>query len=40
MNIAGGFKKENIVIIYADSSFARLDSIDFMRFVGLEMWMP
>ena len=36
MNITGSFKKENIIIIYADFSSADLGSIDLMRLVGLK----
>ena len=36
MDITGSFKKENIIIIYADFSSADLCSIDLMCLVGLE----
>ena len=36
MDVAGSFKEENIIIIYAYFSSAGFNGIDLMRFVGLE----
>ena len=36
MDVAGSFKEENIIIIYAYFSSAGCNGIDLMRFVGLE----
>ena len=36
MDITGSFKKDNIIIIYADFSIAHFNCIDLMCLVGLE----
>ena len=36
MDITGCFKKENIIVVYADFSSVDFYGIDFVRSVGLE----